>query len=144
MITAATISSSFGNALPASGTPRHRNSHIDAHELNDSQVQIDHSTQMSRNIPAVFTPSSSELTRLHGGLVRARARPCLSSRSELKTTNTASPIQNTASCQAIGKSPRSQNHWYECSSQVATNTMTVASTSAVFCPYFFRRKNSGM
>ena len=44
---------------------------------------------------------------------------------EPTTTSTPRIPQNSASCGSSGNPPRSQNHWYECSSQVATNTMSV-------------------
>ena len=56
---------------------------------------------------------------------------------------TAIMDQKIMSCHFTGKSPRSQNHWYECSSQEAKKTKSTGTTNATVGPSFRSRMWAG-
>ena len=54
-----------------------------------------------------------------------------------------STAQNSMSCHASSQVPRSQNHWYECSSQVSAKTYRVAMMMALLVPRRFNANTAG-
>src|SRR5688572_68625 len=106
---------------------------VHIHWPTDSALQSDQRKQNTAKVRNVRSPVATLQ------LADLRAAACLrrNSRTAPTTTSTPSSPQNKMSCAVTGKPPRSQNHWYECNSQVAANTAAVETTTAATGPSRF-------
>ena len=84
---------------------------------------------MTANTAAERTARDSTRRAVQRTLPSARSRPRRSSHHEPAATRIASTPQNTPSTARSGNEPRIQNHWYECRSHVAANTISVDATT---------------
>src|SRR5579872_3607635 len=96
--------------------------HIPAHSLSELPDHTDQMSVMMANVPMVRKARGAKVPNRHSDLPRLRFLPCFTSYREFTNTSPPRTDQNTMSILVIGKLPRSQNHWYECRSQVTTNT----------------------